>query len=247
MNKLILLAFILPAAAFGQKSEIGINGGIATNTAPTGTIYYLGNNYSINESFGMYWLKKINNSNISVGGGIYGVELANASSKVYNYFGTSIGNNGLKFTYAKYAYSVGPIVNYTFLKHRGQSFYVGGNGGFCVSRTEGQTENNSDGSKKTFRGIDGGLGFAGGLHLGMDITFLKRMAVNIDAGAEYYKLSFSLSESFPTGKGVSLQTFAFPLSIGIKYRMGFVKQLDYKTGKFIIPDATYTKEPKKTD
>lgn len=245
MKKILFLLIMLPIAAIGQKCELGLNIGACTNTIPTGTIYYIGNKYSINTDFSIYCLKKASIADITIGVGIYGVELANGSSRVYDYFGTNIGNNGLKFIYANFAYSVRPIINYTYFKHRNQYYYVSASAGPCLTSAERQTPKNSDGSKITFRGIDGGIGYTGGLHLGMDINFSVRMAVNIAAGAEYYNLKFSPSETFPTGRNVNLQTIAYPFSIGIKYKIGYEKHLDYETGKFIIVRPTNTNEGKK--
>jgi hypothetical protein len=140
------------------------------------------------------------------------------------------------------AYSIRPVLNYKLKKTKVYELYVGASAGPCLSHNEKQTQYNSDGSRIDFRGIDGGLGFTSGFHAGINRNFLTRIALTIEASAQYYYLSFVTSESYPTGTNVHFSTMAFPVSIGIKYKMGYAKVLNYKTGKLYIPKVNAKKK-----
>lgn len=223
-------------AAFAQKAEVGVTGGFASNTAATGSIYYVGDKPVQSFAGSITFLANIPNTHFQLGADVYGLGLANKASKQLDipYFGRKLGGNGETFTYAKLAISVCPIFNYK-LDFSEQGYVYGGLAlGIAGSIADPQKASNSDGSSVTFRGINGGFGFTGGGQLGACYAVTPRIALNAEVALRYYHLTFSTSPSYPNGPSVDLNTLAYPITFGIRYRMGFEKQLNYETGRYQI-------------
>lgn len=243
MRKLAALLFILlPVSAIAQKAEVGITGGICSNTTPTGTIYYIADKPIQSFAGSATFLSNLPNKHFQLGVDIYGVGLANKASKALAtpYFGRYIGGNNETFTYAKLALSICPVINYKVNLSEDGYVYAGLALGIAGSYAQPQTSGNSDGSQVTFRGINGGFGFTGGGQAGITYAVTSRIALNGEIAIRYYHLSFTTSDSYPGGANVNLNTLAFPITVGIRYRIGFEKQLNYETGRYqIAKDRKY--------
>jgi len=237
MKKLLLLSFAcLPIVAMAQKVEVGVTGGISMNTAPTGTIYYIASGTAQNFAGSATFVSNMVNKHFQIGADIYALGLSNkaTSALAIPYFGRQIGGNGETFTYAKAVISICPIFNYKYNLNEDGYIYGGVALGIAGSYATPETPSNSDGSQTTFRGINGGFGFTGGGQIGITYAVTPRIALNGEVALRYYHLSFTASDSYPGGANVSLGTLAYPMTIGIRYRIGFEKQLNYATGRYQI-------------
>jgi hypothetical protein len=238
MKKLFLFLLIsLPFSVMAQKAEVGINAGFSSNTSPSGNIYYVADKPMQNLALSATFVGNIPNTHFQVGADIYAIGLANKASKALAepYFGRIIGGNNETFTYAKLAISVCPVFNYKYNLSDNGYVYAGLALGIVGSLADPQKPSNSDGSEVTFRGINGGFGFTGGGQAGITYAITSRIALNAEIALRYYYLSFTTSDSYPGGSSnIHLGTLAYPITFGIRYRMGFEKQLNYATGRYEI-------------
>jgi len=238
MKKITLLLVLMPFLGMAQQAEVGLTGGFTANTAPSGSIYYIANKPVENFAASATFVGNIKNTNFQLGVDIYALGLSNKASQALPipYFGRIIVGNGETFTYAKAVISVSPIANYK-VKISDDGYVYGGLAlGLAGSYAEPQSHNNSDGSAVTFRGINGGFGFTAGGQLGVSYAITTRIALNAEFALRYYHLTFATSETYPPGgaTSVSLGTLAYPLTFGIRYRMGFEKQLNYENGRYQV-------------
>lgn len=233
---------------FAQKGEVGITGGISSNSAPSSTtIYYLADKAATNYAGSLTMVANLG-GHYQFGGDIYILQLANTSSKTYNNpYGLPglVGNDGKKFQYAQYCISICPVFNFKYTFNEKIYGYAGLAGGFAFSKT---TTNSLDPNYRTdlaFRGIDGGIGYTCGGQLGVSYAITPKIAINAEFALRYYYLAFTVSNNYPFGSGekanlntgpnVNISTLAYPATIGIRYRFGgFERQLNYETGKMEI-------------
>jgi hypothetical protein len=252
MNKILLLAVVvLPSIAFGQKAELGITGGICSNSAPSSSnIYYLADKSATNYAGSLTMVSNLND-HYQFGGDLYVLQLANTSSKTYrNPYGATgtIGNDGKKFQYAQFCISLCPVFNYKYTVSDNVYVYGGIAAGFAFTHTTSNSNDPNYAPNLGFRGIDGGLGYTAGGQIGVSYAISARIAINAELALRYYYLAFTVSGNWPNGGAVgaggepnnlgpniSLTTLAYPTTIGVRYRFGgFEKQLNYETGKMEI-------------
>lgn len=229
----------MPLCAIAQRSELGIGGGIMLTTAPGGTMYYKATESNTTPVLNLSYLANMtvrteSRLTTQLGFNIHVMSFAHESADTFNYFNVSIGNDGKEFIYAKTAIAVSPLINFKYKLSDRAYVYYGASIGLVGSRTSGAPRNGNEVAtgEKSYIAPDGGLGFCAGLQGGFTRRLSQRLALNAEVGFRYYKLSYKVDDvSYPGGVAFSYSTIGVPVTIGIRYRMGWEKQYNSE-GKY---------------
>jgi hypothetical protein len=241
-NLFTLLVAMLPLIATAQNSEIGLSGGIGIVSAPSGSIYFKADQSTTAPSAMFTYVANLNRYSESkltwqVGFDITSyINIKHESSQTYDYFTKTIGNDGKYFRYAKVLLSVSPLVNMKYKLSDVTYVY----GGMCVgiagtNNTSNRKPQDFEGSEYTYKAPDGGKGFVAGMHLGITQRIVQRLAVNAQVGFRYYNLGFNVDDrSYPGGTSFRYSTTIIPVMVGIRYRMGWLKEYNSYKGRYQI-------------
>lgn len=253
MKRILLLILLLPLYTFAQKSELGISAGIALNSAPSGSLFFKADKPGITPAIALTQTWNLNRYSESlvtwqVGVGVYNFAgFRNQSDRTYVYFNDTIGNDGRDFRYAYYAYAIGPVAN---LKYKLNDLaYIYGGASFCIAgsrNTSNRSAADFRGKDYTYTAPDGGIGYYARLHGGITYRLSQRIAVNAEIGYSYYHLNFKVNDlSYPGGTEFSYATKLVPFTAGIRYRMGWAKEISRESGrKRIVKEEVESKRTK---
>ena len=236
-----LLSFCLlgSISSYAQVAELGVSGGLAVHTGAGGSIYYKAQRATAPPLAGATLLVNVDRLSEArikwqVGAvGNYFATLKNQTTITQFYFNDTIGNDGRFFRYAKYMLSLGGVVNAKYKLSDISYAYAGATAGVAVSRnTSHRSAADFATGEITYTAPDGGRGYYAGLQFGVSYRATQRIALNAEAGLRYYNLHFSVEDkSYPGGTEFNYSTMIIPITIGVRYRIGFPKQINYETGK----------------
>jgi hypothetical protein len=236
-----LLFFCLLASGNiqAQIAELGVSGGLAVHTGASGSIYYKAEKANATPVGGALLLVNVNRLSEArikwqVGAiANYFSTIKNEASTTQFYFGDTIGNDGRFFRYAKSMLSAGALVNAKYPLSDISYAYAGVTAGIAASRnTSHRSAAGFATGDITYTAPDGGRGYYAGLHAGITYRATQRLALNAEAGLRYYNLHFSVEDkTYPGGTEFNYSTMMIPVTIGIRYRIGFPRQINYETGR----------------
>ncbi|RYE23802.1 MAG: hypothetical protein EOP51_09420 [Sphingobacteriales bacterium] len=217
MKKVALLCLLgigLTVGARAQSFELGIGGGFSTNTSPSGNMKYQTDQSVVNYA-GTLKLIYTSASNFQIGLDGSLVELSGKSSKKYKHFQLpdSIGGDGKKFVYAKYAPAICLIGN-KLLPINKSAIYIGLAAGYGFARNQTDIMK----SNESYKGQDGGHGLVLGGQIGYLGTLSEKLALNIEVAIRSYNLKFDGPAPYVTPQEkLHYGTVAIPITIGIRY------------------------------
>lgn len=254
-NLFTLLVGMFPFVSVAQNSEIGLSGGIGLVSAPSGSIYFKADQSTTAPSAMFTYVANLNRYSESkltwqVGFDVTSyLNVKHESNQTYTYFTKTIGNDGKFFRYANMLLSISPLVNIKYKLSDVTYVYGGISAGAAGSRN---TSNNGpqdfEGSEYTYKAPDGGKGFVGGIHAGITQRIVQRLAINAQVGFRYYNLGFKVDDpSYPGGTSFRYNTTIIPIMIGIRYRMGWLKEYNASKGKFQIVEEEIKRKKDNTE
>ncbi len=217
--KKIILAFLMlsPCLAFGQKFEVGIGGGISSNTQPAGNMYYIGNQSIINYA-GTVSAVYNSWSGWQLGLNIHELELASTSSVVFHdatYPSITYGGDDKKFVYSAYTTSLCGIVNKKAMIGK-SDIYLGFAVGFALAKNDPDNR----GPNESYKAPDNGNGLVLGMQAGYNYNFNPLFAFNIDLAARFYDLHYNVTAvNENTTSNLNYQIWAFPVTVGFRFRI----------------------------
>jgi hypothetical protein len=253
---LFVAVFLTPAIGYSQVAELGVSGGLSLHTGAFGNIYYKAAKMGSSPTASLTFLVNTNRMSESrltnqVGFNVYYTfKLQNETGKTYIYFYESIGNDGKPFRYANYVLSFSPMVNWKYRLSDVSYVYGGVSAGIAGSRNVSNHKGmDFIGTDVTYKAPDGGLGYCAGIQGGWTQRLTQRIALNADIAVRYYNLSFAVNDkNYPGGTKFSYGTVVIPVTVGIRYRMGWPKELNHGNGRRrIIKEEIHKKGEKETE
>lgn len=228
--------------AAAQNSEIGLSGGIGLVSAPSGSIYFKADQGTTAPSAMLTYVANLNKYSESkltwqVGFDVTSfINVKHESTQTYDYFSKKIGNDGKFFRYANVMLSVSPIVNLKYKLSDVTYVYGGVGAGAVITRnSSNRRPQDFEGSDYTYKAPDGGKGFMAGVHVGVTQRIIQRLAINAQVGFRYYNVGFKVDDlSYPGGTSFRYNTTIIPVMVGIRYRMGWLKEYNSYKGKYQI-------------
>jgi hypothetical protein len=241
---LLFLCLMISMNGFCQLAELGLSGGIALHTGAGGSIYYKAEQMNAAPVAALTLVKNMDrysDSKLTWQTGVrvnYFSALKNKTSRTYSYFNDTIGNDGSYFRYANYMLSAGALVLARYKLSPVSYAYGGFSGGLAGTRNESNRRGaDFAGQSVTYKAPDGGIGFYAGLAGGFTYRLSPRIALNADLECRYHYFRFSVDDiTYPGGTRFSYTTLVFPVTAGIRYRIGFPKRLNSGTGKLEIAE-----------
>lgn len=225
-------------SVFAQKSEIGIGGGATILSGASGNIHYKATEGStagtltLTYAYNLHHVYTESKLTAQTGFNIHVLKLAGESTDTFQYFGQTIGNDGKAFIYAKNAIAVCPMINIKYRMSARTYIY----GGASVGVIYGVNSSNKrwqdfEGKEYTYTAPNGGAGLALGLQAGVNQRVTQRLAINLEVGLRRYNLHYKVDDaSYPGGFAFNYNTMAIPVTLGVRYRMGWEKEYD-KSGR----------------
>jgi hypothetical protein len=217
MKKVALLCLLgigLSAGASAQSFELGIGGGFSTNTSPSGNMKYQTDQSVINYA-GTIKLLYTSASNFQIGLDGSLVELSGKSSKKYKHYvlPDSIGGDGKKLVYAKYAPAICLVGNKLLVINK-SSIYIGLAFGYGFARN--QTDITK--ANESYKGADGGHGIVLGGQIGYVGRISDKLGLNIEVAVRSYNLKFDAPAPYVTPKeDLHYGIVSIPITFGIRY------------------------------
>ncbi len=221
MKKGLLLALSLycSATVFAQTSEFGIGGGFSTNSSPTDNMEYKGDQMLMNYS-GTLKVLFTGRTGWQYGFDGHILELASKSSKKYGGFYNdelyipSVGGDGKKLVYAKYATSFCAVLNRLMPVGPDASFYIGAAVGYGFAR------NNSKRylPNESYKAPDGGEGMVYGLQLGYRKNISEGVVFNIEGAMRAFNLGYDAeAPQRPYHEVLRYSVVSFPVTVGLRF------------------------------
>jgi hypothetical protein len=217
MKRFFIVCLLLQAFnSNAQSLELGLGGGFSINGAPSGGNMVYTTDESVVNYSGTMKLLYMNRSGWQFGLDGHVVELSGKSSKQYVSFYSqdSVGGDGKKFVYAKYAVSVAAVVN-KMLPVGKDKFYVGLAIGYAGTRNNTQERR----SNESYKAPDGGKGMVLGGQLGYIATLSEKIALNVDVAIRHYNLKYDEATAplvVPT-ESLNYKILSVPVTFGIRY------------------------------
>jgi hypothetical protein len=216
---IILGLALLPACAFAQKVEIGIGGGISTNTAASDNMPYKANINIINYAANAKVLYN-GEGGLQIGLEFGSSRLAGKTTNSYYNFNTHVnivGNDGKLLVYSRLTPFALIQLNYK-LELSPKSYVYGGMAAGYAQAID-KHENNANEGYVT---PDGGHGYVAGLQIGYTQYLSDRWGFDLQAAGRYY--GFFYDAHIPTGPGgldeerLKYGVGAVPVTLQIRYR-----------------------------
>ena len=208
----MIFLLLLPFAASAQ-TEIGIDGGISANTAPTANMPYKSNSPAPNYA-GLASIIFNLSKHCQLGLQVRAEGLSGRSNHSYTDFhGNEIGDDGKRFVYAAPLLTADVVLNRRVGFGKGYFYYGIAAGG------AGSINSHSNGNNVSYRAPDGGIGYEAGVQIGYTLGITSSLGVNMELAARYINLSYTAHA--PSSSDDALLHYgivAFPLTIGIRYR-----------------------------
>jgi len=241
-NFFTLLFAALPFATQAQNFELGLSGGAGLIAAPSGDAYFKADQSSTSPIVSLTGLANLGRYSEAklkwqVGLDISTIfKLQHESSNTYTYFTKTIGNDGKYFKYANYLLSVSPLVNARYPLSDVAYVYAGAGFGAAITRNSSNRKpQDFEGTDYTYTAPDGGKGIVAEAHAGITYRLVQRLALNAQVGFRYYNINFSVDDpTYPGGNSFTYNTTVIPLTIGIRYRMGWLKEYNSAKGRFQV-------------
>jgi hypothetical protein len=220
MKKVLIFTLLLYCNnIYAQSMDFTFGGGISTNTYPNGNMEYVGDKMLLNYSATAKYTYTSKTS-WQVGLDWHMLELSAKSSKKYAYYHNrdiyidSVGGDGKKLVYAKFAHSLCFVGNRMFKFESGGGVYAGLALGYGFARNNSVKFYSNEG----YKGPDGGHGFTYGLQLGIVKNFSEKIAFNFEVAARYYNFQFDAEapQRFPP-ELLHYSIMSFPITIGLRY------------------------------
>jgi hypothetical protein len=235
---LSLCTLALSLSASAQQSELGIGGGVSILSGASGNIHYkategaTAGTLTLTYAYNLHHVYTESKLTAQTGFNVHVLKLAGESTDTFQYFGQTIGNDGKEFIYAKTAIAVTPMINMKYRMSNRTYIY----GGASIGVIYGINNSNKrwqdfDGKDYTYTAPNGGAGLAIGLQAGLNQRVTQRLAVNLEVAVRRYNLHYSVDDTaYPGGFEFNYNTMAIPVTLGIRYRMGWEKEPD-KSGR----------------
>jgi hypothetical protein len=231
MKKLLYLFSMLPSVAFAQNTELSLTGGISLNGQPSANMYYVGNKSALNYAASFTYLRNIDlNDHWQIGGDLYVHSLASKSSKTYNYLGDEIGGDNKRFEYAKAVLTPDFITNYKFHLDDDEYIYAGAALGLVYTINDHTSTN----PRYTYKGPNGGIGASTGVQAGIVYGISPRLALNGELAMRYYYITYDAPAPYRNGEELHYGIVTVPITVGIRYRIGFERQYNVTTGRYML-------------
>ena len=211
----LLFLLVLHITVDAQNIEIGLAGGISTNSAPSDNIYYKSDKAAINYGGTLTVLYNFMD-HMQYGIEAHVLELSGTSDKVYTGLnGLPIGGDDKKFVYAKNDAAVCGVFNGRLDVGRGY-VYAGAALGYNISRQSSTTL----ASNESYRTPDGGHGFVFGAQLGYVYGVSHKLGFFAEAAYRYIDLKYDAEAPAIAPKtDLHYHLTAMPVMIGIRYRI----------------------------
>jgi hypothetical protein len=198
-----------------QNIEVGVAGGISTNSAPSANMYYGFDTRTLNYAGA---LNAVYNFADYLQFGIEGhvLELSGISNSIFvSPYNTYIGGDNKRFVYAKKDISLCGVFNGRYNVARGY-VYAGAAFGYGIVR------HNADvlSSNESYRAPNGGAGLVAGGQIGWVVGINGKLGAFIEAAYRYMDLKYStLAPKEAQQEDLHYHVSAFPVIIGIRYRL----------------------------
>ena len=202
MKKILLLALLTPAISVAQKLEFGINGGMTAHTAPS-------HSYGkVHNDIGYYAGARAAFSFLGFQAGI-GVDAIKMTGTREQILGPTMELNiadpaitphlfiNKKISLPKSYLYFGLSAGYTFVNYKSNKAFLDTRGHIADIDSKGS-------------------GFMGGLQLGYVFLLTSHLGINAEAAARYYNYS---PHDPATSTYNKYRLFAFPVSVGVRYRL----------------------------
>lgn len=227
MKKVFLAAILLMSVnAFAQDLEIGIGGGLSTNTGPDGNMPYKQEQSLTNYAGTMKIMyTTFNYWQFGLDGHVMGI--AGKTSKRYpGVFVDSVGGENQKLVYAKFAVSVCAVANKAFPFNKGKSYgYVGVALGAGSARNDHLEYTNDE----TYNGPDGGRGLCLGGQAGVVVSLAEKIGFNLDIAVRKFNFKYDAPAPLATPiEDLHYSVLTVPITVGIRYYL-------FRTDRSLIP------------
>jgi hypothetical protein len=254
-KQLLALAMcaMVPFCSQAQNSELGLAGGIGLHSAPGGDIHYKADQGGSSPLICLTYVSNRNRYSESkltwqIGFDAFAVmSVKNKSNDTFSYFAQTIGNDGKDFRYANYLLSFSPLVNLKYKLSDVTYVYGGLSAGAAGTRNVSNVKpQDFVGTDVTYKAPDGGIGFCGAIQAGIVQRITQRIAVNAQVGFRYYSLTYKANDiNYPGGNVFSYNTTMIPVIVGIRYRMGWLKEYNSATGRYeLVKEEIKSKKEK---
>jgi hypothetical protein len=233
---LCLLASSL--SVFAQQSELGIGGGVSILSGASGDIHYKATEgstaptFTLNYVYNLHHVYTESKLTAQAGFNVHVLKMAGEATDTFSYFGKTIGNDGKEFIYAKTAIAVCPVVNLKYRMSARTYIYGGASVGVIYGINKANKGwNDFEGKEYTYTAPNGGAGLALGLQAGVNQRVTQRLAINLEVAVRRYNLNYSVDDTaYPGGFEFNYATMAIPVTLGLRYRMGWEKEYN-KSGR----------------
>lgn len=222
MKRLLVLSILLLTySAQAQKTSLAAGVGGVFNGSPSDNMVYKSEqsmfNYVVQAKFTH---TTITNWQFGIDGHMH--ELSGKTSKKYPGFPNrhliidSIGGDGKKLVYAKYAVAATLFINKNFQLNSKTSIYLGVAGGMGFGRNNSlvYAENES------YKAPDGGRGLCFGGQLGINAYLSEYVAFYFEMAPRYYNFKFDDHVEAPLVRPyetLGYSIFAFPIKVGLSF------------------------------
>jgi hypothetical protein len=211
----LLFVAALPVVSYSQNIEVAIAGGISTNGAPSGNMYYATDKPLINYATAAQILYNFGD-NVQCGIEMHVLELSGASDKTYvGPYNTTIGGDNKRFVYAKPDISFCGVLNGRHNVGRGYIY-----GGMALGY--GMAKNNPDklNDNEAYRAPNNGNGLVWGAQAGWVVGITGKIGAYVEVAYRYMDLNYkSSAPKVDPQTDLHYHISALPMVIGIKYRL----------------------------
>lgn len=218
MKRFFLVCLLLQAFhSNAQTAEFGIGGGFSINTAPSGGNQPYVTDQSVVNYSGTMKLLFTGKKGWQFGFDGHVMELSGKSSKVYPSFydgSDSLGGDGKKFVYAKYAIAACLAGNKVFTNGT-NAFYLGLAAGYAGTRNNTTTFK----ANESYKAPDGGQGYVLGGQIGYVAGLGEKLGLNVEVAVRNFSFTYEdgTAPLATTPEKLKYNILAFPVTIGIRY------------------------------
>lgn len=222
MKRLLVWSMLLLAYnADAQKVSLAAGVGGVFNGPPSGNLVYKSEQSLLNYVLqGKLTGTTISNWQFGIGGHMH--ELSGKTSKKYGGFPNrhllvdSVGGDGKKLVYAKYAVAACGFINKNFQLNPKTSIYLG------VAAGIGFARNNSlyYAENESYKGADGGRGLCYGGQLGINAYLSEYVSFYFELAPRMYNFKFDKEVEAPLVRPyerLEYSIFAFPITVGLSF------------------------------
>ena len=162
------------------------------------------------------------------------MELSRGSNYRYYYNDNFIGGDGKRFLYSRITTSFCGVLNRKFyVSPTSKSyFYAGVAGGFVIARNNSQKPS----SDASYKAPDGGKGINVGAQVGFSYSVSPRFSLCTEFAPRYFDLDYDAAAPKQHLYNLHYRIVSYPMVIGFRYKFGYDKKLDSKTGEWLLID-----------